>query len=203
MDALSALAEKHKTDKGLWHHGYTPTYHKYFSPMRNDVVTLLEIGVGGYEYADKGGESLRMWRDYFPNGNIYGIDIHEKNVTGDRIKVFKGSQTDEGFLRSVINNILSVSNIIIDDGSHVNMDTIVTFNILFPLLKSGDIYVVEDTETSYWDENYGGSKDPHAATAMNYFKRLCDTLNPESEFTIGCAIESIHFYKGLIFILKK
>jgi hypothetical protein len=38
---------------------------------------------------------------------------------------------------------------------------------------------------------------------MNFFKRLCDTLNPEYGVFDIYGIETIHFYSGLIFIFKK
>jgi hypothetical protein len=80
IDHLSQLADKYKTDKGLWHHGYTPIYNRYFEQLKDSYITLLEIGIGGYEYENKGGESLRMWRDYFTNAKIIGFDFYKKEL---------------------------------------------------------------------------------------------------------------------------
>ena len=89
-----------------------------------------------------GGESLRMWKAFFPNSTIYGIDIvDKKHVEEDRIKVFQGSQDDESFLRKVIDETGGFD-IIIDDGSHVNEHVIKSFNVLFPALRDSGIYVV-------------------------------------------------------------
>lgn len=200
MDTLSQLADKHRTDKGLWHHGYTPVYHKYFESLRNKPIRLLEIGVGGYQHPDKGGESLRMWAEYFRDGEIVAFDVYRKTFPlPARCKVFCGSQVDAVFLESLPHPF----DIIIDDGSHVCSHVITSFGALWGKLNSGGIYVIEDTETSYWGEEYGGSKNPNEFTSMNYFKRLCDTLNPECGLPDDWGIESIHFYKGLIFIFKK
>jgi hypothetical protein len=50
LDPLTQLAIKHGTDK--WGpHFYTPVYHKLFAHLRERPLRLLEIGVGGYEYA--------------------------------------------------------------------------------------------------------------------------------------------------------
>lgn len=77
---LSELAIKYGTDKqgpakpGPNHvrhsgHKYCEHYDRHFSRFRHqDKVTILEIGVGGYEAPTKGGESLRMWKEYFPHG---------------------------------------------------------------------------------------------------------------------------------------
>lgn len=209
MDYLSQLAEKHKTDKGLWHHGYTPVYHEYFDRFRNKHMTLLEIGIGGYEYPDRGGESLRMWEEYFIHAKIYGMDIYPKTaLRTERIGTILCSQTDEEKLMMFMSNI-DKPFIIIDDGSHKNDDAIKTFGMLFPVLLDGGIYVVEDVETSYWEKEYGGGYGEGLPTMMNYFKSLCDSINKDHIpgfnpiYEHEHMIKSIHFYKGLIFILKK
>lgn len=61
---------KYDTDKG---EGYLRVYERFFYPLKNAKVNLLEVGVY------KGG-SLLLWRDYFPNGNIVGIDINPVEI---------------------------------------------------------------------------------------------------------------------------
>lgn len=199
MDALSKLADKYRTDKGLWHHGYTPIYNRYFEHLRDKPVKLLEIGIGGYQYPDKGGESLRMWGEYFANGIVTGMDIYPKHLKNlpQNANVICGNQTDTLFLSKLPTGY----NIIIDDGSHVCRHVITSFMALFHThLSPGGVYVVEDTETSYWAVEYGGGI--HHDTTMNFFKALADNLNPASgKEDVG--IESIHFHKGLIFIFKQ
>ena len=120
------------------------------------TLNILEIGIGGYDDPRSGGGSLRMWRTYFPNSR-FPIDIVDKSPHDERrITTFMGSQTDEEFLADVIGRIGKVD-IIIDDGSHRNDHVLQSFRFLFPLLDNGGIYVVEDTQTSYWTE-YGGHK---------------------------------------------
>src|SRR5215831_4721893 len=61
---LNRLARWYGTDK--WgSHWYTQHYQRYFAPIKNNRLNVLEIGVGGYAQTDKGGASLRMWRAYF------------------------------------------------------------------------------------------------------------------------------------------
>jgi hypothetical protein len=43
-------------------HWYTQHYQRYFRPLRDKRLTLLEIGVGGYEDSGEGGACLRMWK---------------------------------------------------------------------------------------------------------------------------------------------
>lgn len=120
-----------------------------FAPWVEKRINLLEIGV------DKGG-SLRLWQDYFPHGNIVGIDWEPPKdfVPGERIQIFKGSQDDEQFLSRVANQAAPDGfDIIIDDASHVGELTKRTFWHLFDNhLKPGGLYVIEDWGTGYWDD---------------------------------------------------
>jgi len=43
-------------------------YRKYFEPYRELPVKVLEIGVGGHNSSDAGGESLRTWKHCFQRG---------------------------------------------------------------------------------------------------------------------------------------
>lgn len=173
-------------------------------------MNVMEIGIGGYDHPTNGGDSLRMWRSFFPNSIIHGVDIHDKEQHAERrIKIYRGSQVDEAFLNGIVNKVGSMD-IIVDDGSHMNEHVIETFKIMFKHLKDGGIYVVEDTVTSYWPR-FGG--DPvnlqNPNTMMNYFKALADELNsgdwwkPENApLAFGNKITSMHFYHGLIIIYK-
>ncbi|HJW30670.1 MAG TPA: class I SAM-dependent methyltransferase, partial [Saprospiraceae bacterium] len=154
-DDLTSLAKIYKTDK--WGaHAYTPIYDKWFRDLRHRPVRLLEIGVGGFTKAHFGGNSLRMWKRYFPKGRITGIDIYDKTEFEEkRIRIYTGDQADAAFLEK-INRAEGPFDIIIDDGSHNQSDILASLATLFPLLKPGGIYVIEDTQTSYW-ERYEGS----------------------------------------------
>ncbi len=101
------LARLYGTDKSSWGNGYTAVYERHLRPRRKKVVSVLEIGVGGttslegYETA-AGGQSLMMWRDYFPKAEILGIDLHPKNISGHRLHFEQGDQSDPDFLRSLV-----------------------------------------------------------------------------------------------------
>src|ERR1700686_2177813 len=74
---LNRLAVLFHSDK--WgSHWYTQHYQRYFHSLKHKRLNLLEIGVGGYESSDHGGESLRMWKEYFRPSRIVGIDIYDK-----------------------------------------------------------------------------------------------------------------------------
>jgi hypothetical protein len=204
--SLTVLAIKYGTDK--WTHGYIPKYEKYFSPLRQKKLNILEIGIGGYKYPKAGGESLRMWKEYFPNSMIYGIDIYDKKPhEEERIRVFQGSQDDPEFLKKVVKKTGSLD-LIIDDGSHVSEHVISSFWTLFPLLSNNGIYVIEDLQTSYIPK-YGGSRENfnYSGTSVGFLKRLIDGLNYQwikahTPTYFDQNIVAMHFYPKIAFIFK-
>lgn len=210
-ESLLSLALKHSTDK-QGAHNYADRYEAHFGSLRNKHLRLLEIGIGGYDDPRAGGQSLRMWKDFFPNALIIGIDYYEKKyLMEDRIITCEGSQDDPAFLRSV-HNKYGPFDIIIDDGSHMNKHILVSFRCLFPLLKIGGIYAIEDTQTSYWKKIFEGSSNDlnDDTTTMGFTKKLVDGLNhmeiEDRNYITSYydrAISSIHFYHNQVFIYKE
>jgi hypothetical protein len=207
---LRALATVYHTDK--WNcHWYAQHYETHFAPLQQKPLTILEIGVGGEADPQGGGGSLRMWRAYFPKGRIYGIDLFDKSLHDERrIKTFRGSQVDEEFLDKVAGEI-GRPDIVIDDGSHRNEHVIKTFHKVFPLLSDTGIYVVEDTQTSYWPGPLGGSSEDLNSqnTSMGFLKSLVDGLNYQDFARPGYTpsyfakhVVAMHFYHNLVFVYK-
>jgi len=90
--SLTEIANKYATDKGTmgptekWPaNNYTDIYDSYLNQKRDEPITLLEIGLGVTGDAwesyivqgrNKGGASINMWYEYFPNARIFGIDVN-------------------------------------------------------------------------------------------------------------------------------
>ena len=205
---LCQLAVHFKTDK--WGtHRYAQHYQRHLQHLKNDSFNLLEIGIGGYSKAGKGGASLRMWKHFFPAAHIYGMDIRDKSfVDEDRITTFVADQSDPESLRAVAGKIGELD-VIIDDGSHLSPHILRTFETLFPLLRDGGIYAVEDTQTSYWPEWQGSIDRQDPNTSMSMLKALADGVNYE-EFVdddyqptyADRHVVAVHFYHNLVIIEK-
>ena len=172
-DPLTRLAIVHGTDK--WGaHFYTPIYHRLFAHLRGKPVRLLEIGVGGNQFAKVGGASLAMWADYFPQGRIVGIDVFAKSLSlGPRIVVEHGSQDDTAFLTRVSDEH-GPFDIVIDDGSHHPAHVTASFATLFPLLADNGLYVIEDVQTTFRPE-FGGALD--GGGTMRLAQMILEHLN--------------------------
>jgi demethylmacrocin O-methyltransferase len=205
---LTELALHFGTDKAGTHH-YTQHYERHLGHLRQEAFTLFEIGIGGYTRDGRGGASLRMWRQYFRHAQIVGLDIEDKSfVAGDRIRVHQGSQTDESVLRRIVEESDRLK-VVVDDGSHRPEHIRETFRLLFPLLDDDGIYIIEDTQTSYWP-SWGGSQDLQSKdSTMALVKDLLDGLNFE-EFLdedyrptyTDQHVVAVHCYHNLVVIEK-
>jgi hypothetical protein len=164
---LTDLAAKYGTDK--LQHGYIPFYEKH---LPKEPKRILEIGV-------KEGRSLAMWHEYFPNANIYGIDLfaecshedvyknidHYSNGEWELGKVFlhTGNQCDWQILEELRKYDFDV---IIDDGSHNSRDQLITFFGLY----NGKHYFIEDLQCN--DEDFYSQGLPSSMRATNLFRQL-------------------------------
>lgn len=160
MKTLTELIDKYKSDKNASH--YTPYYEKEFEPIRETVESFLEIGLGtikqgahssmydwktnrvidGQTFAEyMPGASIRAFRDYFPNAEIYGGDVQEDTqFEEDRIKTFLFNSTNKTECDNMLGDIQF--DIIIDDGSHNPNDQISTMRNLYHRAKR--FYIIED-----------------------------------------------------------
>src|SRR5262249_25083372 len=125
---------------------YGYTYGKLFRPYKYKPIKLLEIGVGGYGEGH-GGESLNAWQLYFPFAKIIGCDIHDKQrLSTLNTKIYQLDQSSKDQLEALAKSEKPL-NIVIDDGSHLSSDQIISFEYLYPALTDGGIYIIEDVRT--------------------------------------------------------
>lgn len=149
---LYDLIQKFGSDKNL--SGYTELYTNIFEPIKDKEITLLEIGIGTLTDGEsnmrntqipnyKQGASLRVWKEYFQNGMIYGGDIAEDTqFEEDRIKTFLFNSVSENECNEALGDL--EFDIIIDDGCHSEYVQKQTYNNLFKRVKVGGFYIIED-----------------------------------------------------------
>lgn len=152
-----------------WLH-YLPLYDRYLQPWKNRDLRLLEIGVS------KGG-SLGMWRRFFGDrAVVFGIDIDENclkyNGLDGQVRI--GSQDDPAFLRRVVAEMGGID-VVIDDGSHVSRHIRASFDVLFPLLSEGGLYIAEDLHTAYWPLYEGGYR--RKSSFISVVKTMIDDMH--------------------------
>lgn len=220
QELLHNMGKYFNTDKWDGEHthagsSYLHTYEKYLSHLREKKIKFLEIGV-------KDGSSHRMWSHYFSNDStIYGLDIdprcknYEKHHQWKNIKIYIGSQDDQEVISQMAKDSKSGFDVILDDGSHVNELTIKSFNLLFPLLKPGGIYIIEDLGCSYLEDQLSSDIDRGAWPGMEYNKdvefinrrqdidSLFSAIIKEIDLKNNTQYEWIHFYSKIAIIKKR
>jgi len=174
-NSLQKIGECTGSDK-VYGHNFIPIYENYFKNLRKQSLNILEIGIGGYEDPNSGGESLLIWAEYFKNSKIIGADLFNKRIRlPKRVETLKLDQSNPEELDN-LGSSRGGFDIIIDDGSHVSSHLILTFQTLWKYLNNNGLYIVEDTQTSYWTK-LGGYDKPNEKRATTFFSNLTDTLN--------------------------
>lgn len=143
---LKELFDKYKCDKGTLKHHYYKDYEPYFEDIRREPLNFLEIGT--FKAA-----STEAFYHYFPNANIYTIDIFVRTdpkdlkiLHEDRVHWLKADSMDASLgmkIRDQWGQDIKFD-IIIDDGAHWPEANRLTFENLVPLLKDEGTYFVED-----------------------------------------------------------
>lgn len=150
MTDLCEIGKEFGTDKV--EAGYTSFYHTLFADYVNGDNKILEIGIGtvgtmkhvpGY----KPGASLFMWEAYFPNGQVFGLDIDASVlISRDRIKSRQCNQLHIPSLEQAAEWAGDNFFLIIDDGLHTPEANLTAFSVLFPLLAPEGFYIIEDAD---------------------------------------------------------
>ncbi len=159
-NALEELGRKYMPSKRA--HNYLPYYWMHFRDIRMHVKKVCEIGLQN-DY------SMKMWEAFFPNAEIYGLDIDPncKKFEGDRRHVYIGDQGDRKFLKGFLNDIGGGLDVVIDDGSHIVEHQMTSFEVLFPSMSTHGIYAMEDT---------GGVVGDYSNFTVNSLQKLAENV---------------------------
>ncbi len=156
---LADLCVQHPTDKCPYHHNYVEIYEQLFAPMRHRGLRILEIGV-------EEGKSMRLWEAYFPTANIFGLDIMSKTQHDSaRVATLVADQGKREELKAALDRIGRDFDIIIDDGGHRMDQQQISFATLFPVVKPGGLYIIEDIHTSFPHVAKGFGVEPDGANS--------------------------------------
>ena len=172
MDLLTEIAIKYGSDRQpLSKHSYTPYYFELFKDRIGEIEKILEIGVGS------DGAGLRMWRDFFPNANIYGAEIDQNRIfTDGRIQVFYCDQASQNDLMALLDKTGHDLDFVVEDASHKPEDQVFTCLTLMPYLKSDVVYIIEDVADASIVEKLSPYYDVEVPQLIPKKKRYDDRL---------------------------
>ena len=200
MMTLNQLALNANTDRSGAFHAYTETYDKLFTPLRDQPIRLLEMGV-------LNGAGLQMWSWYFtnPETEIIGIDIHPewcRTIVDPRVKVMGASYYDPAFW-----DANGDFDLCIDDSNHITSAQVDAFNLGWGHVKPGGMWIVEDTHSVYSTQltNTGTNIIQHfsnIATKMQDRRGAegCAAPDPSNPYH---SILSIEHMRGLTIVRKR
>lgn len=199
--SLTEMAKKYSTDKDYEHNYFELCYNDLFEPIKNNINLFMEIGVYN-------GESIRLWSNYFQSAKIIGLDIDNKKdiFKEENISTYVCDQSSEEQLKSVVENY-DKFDIILDDGSHKMFDQQKSLGVLFPYVKSGGMYIIEDLHTSLeaimpeksWC-NWGDSNKTITLDMLNYYNEngiiISDYLSIAETKYLNQNIKDIRIYQN-------
>jgi len=160
---LLSIMRRTGTDKVTQHH-YSPMYQKWaghLSHNNSEPFTFLEVGFAmGY--------SARAWAMFFPSA-----DVHEMEVSCDEdwnrgstspgsrghptgphrdlgyCRLHCGDATKEDFLEESLAGVKHAPYVVVDDGGHGAEEMRLFFKHMWPKLRPGGMFFVEDLAESY------------------------------------------------------
>jgi len=160
---------------------------------------VLELGV-------REGTSLLLWQELFPGGLVAGVDNDAEGTAcwpAGTVEIRLG-QDDPEMLRLAGEASPEGYDLIVDDASHVGALTAKSFEMLWPLVKRGGWYVIEDFHLGYQPEwahwhNTGDSM-------LNLAVKLLSMFGEQADRYPGIApgeIDEIRYVWGMIIIHKR
>ena len=146
---------KYYTDK-FTTHSYNDLYNNLFNQIRNQSKHILEIGIGAFQ--QKNGGSLLLWKMYFKNALIHGVDMYSEDRVYD---IILNDNSIKTYLNSNAYKIEFVEefkkqniffDVIIDDGEHTLETNCKCVELYSNLLTNNGILIIEDIQDISWIE---------------------------------------------------
>ena len=132
---------KRKKNIKISGHGYASLYESYFLKFKKNDIDILELG------SFYGNASAALYF-YFKESEIFSADIYPDlfSYKSKRIKNFYIDSSSESSIKENLINKNYLFDIIIEDASHMYKDQIISLFMLFPILKSNGIFIVEELD---------------------------------------------------------
>jgi len=160
MGELSELSKNYGTDKNTLHCYIDEVYEKVFPSRKNSAKKVLEIGVYN-------GESIRLWRDYFINAEIYGLDVVECDAikNSDRVTHI----VNDAYDKSVIDSLPNDFDIVIDDGPHSLESMKIFLKEYSSKINPNGVLILEDIQHYSWLDELREEAPEHLKNKIQFY----------------------------------
>jgi len=178
MRTFEEIARAHGTDK-VTEHDFGPVYERHLEGLRGESLVLFEIGVHR-------GASLRTWLEYIPGADIHGFDNDPKCMPtgGYGFRTHLVDVMSQAFRN--LAKALPAPDVVVDDGGHWPKEQRAAFRALWPRLKPGGLYFVEDLQVKR-EKDFAGDVSAWAGSVLR---------------TEGNDMGEVHCYPEICVIVK-
>jgi len=203
---LLQFAGEEVTDKGAPGHNYVRIYDFFLRSRRNEDLRFCEVGLlrGRMRKplptdTNPMAPSLRMWRKYLPSASLVGFDILKFVQPNDsKCTIIQGDQSSREDLQKIIDKH-SEYDVVIDDALHASPHQQITISFLFPHVRSGGIYFIEDLR--HQPEGFERSDVPKTLELLKKLKTTgvwsSPLSTPEEKKVLETEVKEIHFFESL------
>lgn len=164
---------------------------------------VLELGLW------KGG-SMAFWAEALAPTRMVGVDRTPRSSSAafdcyiaeraDRLSVYWGvDQGDQARLQTIVAAAFDGPlDLVIDDASHLYGPTRTSLETLFPLLRPGGVYLIEDWAWSHWPA-YQGPNSPFAGE-IPLTRLACELLEAVGSAGTGGVVRNLGVHEGFLAI---
>ena len=138
---LTDMADARDLDQGSKKHRFTELYNMLLSPYRARAIKMGLLGIG--EHDGKSSSELEMWLEFLPKAQLHTLDWRDPIKTDKRVSQQKVDFETTGGIETVAENMPELD-VVLDDATHASHHQQNAFVSLFPKLKSGGLYMIED-----------------------------------------------------------
>ncbi|CAE7910881.1 mycE [Symbiodinium sp. KB8] len=186
-----------QTDKTTTHR-YQVMFGTFLLPylQASPQAKMLEIGLGCGMVSGTGA-SARLWLKLFPSLDLWEaeyeascVDYERKVGRLDGFKTVTGDQGDAATLQEWLITTGGNFDIIIDDGSHHNKHVKASFEGLWPAVRPGGLYFLEDLQVGREAEYADG---PATSEIMqSWVQQMVNPANDSGRFPLPPDVESVY-----------
>jgi glutaredoxin-related protein len=152
--SLLELIDNSLTDKNT-DHSYLDLYQELLYSKKATAKNVLEVGIGDFNY--KNGGSIKLWRDFFTNATVYGLDVLSIDRVIDELKndlrvvlYMSTDAYDENIFKNIFLNKNIKFDFMLDDGPH-SLESMKQFIKLYSQIMTDDgILIIEDIQSLDW-----------------------------------------------------
>jgi hypothetical protein len=202
-------------------------YYKKYDDFLNfhGLLPHAIVEIGAFQ-----GESTKVFARAFPKSKILALDLQMRDINFASYGNIAYEQADQSKPGQLITKIKKHFpdglDLVVEDASHIGYLSKLTFDALFPLLRSGGAYFIEDWGTGYWDSWPDGSRfqrllaEPHDGSIpkrfpshdfgmVGFVKSLVDMTHEsaiknrqQDESKFSSRVKVLEFGEGVCMLLK-